>query len=100
MSKGLGKTQLAVMEAFSASPQKWLSVLDLAQYAYSPKAIGPPQLASVRRALVKVIPLMGLICRRVQPKGRFGWENKYMQNCELQAIFAAYDWTQPRKLNC
>ncbi len=30
---------------------------------------------------------------------RFGWEIKYMQNCELQAIFAAYDWTQPRKLN-
>ena len=99
MSKGLGKTQLAVMEAFSASPQKWLSVLNLAQYAFSSNAIGASELASVRRALVKVGPLMDLKCRRVQPAGRFGWENKYMQNSEFEAIFAAYDWTQPRKLN-
>ena len=99
MSKGLGKTQLAVMEAFNAFTQKWLSVLDLAQYAYSPKAIGPSQLASIRRALIKVIPVMGLILRRVQPKGRFGWENKYMQNSDFEAICAAYNWAQPRKLN-
>ena len=89
MSKGLGKTQLAVMDAFNASPQKWLSVLDLAQHAYSPQAIGPSHLASTRRALVKVVPLVGLICRRVQTKGRFGWENKYIQRSQFEALCAA-----------
>ena len=90
MSKGLGKTQLAVMEAFNATPQEWLSVFDLAQYVYSPKAIGASELASVRRALIKIGAVMGLTCRRVAAKGRFGWDNKYMQNSEFQAILAAH----------
>ena len=99
MSKGLGKTQLAVMEAFNASPKEWLSVSEVANYAFNSAAPGAAELASVRRALVKVIPIMDLHCRRFRLEAQLGWKNKYMKYSELAAIFTEHGETPPRKLN-
>lgn len=79
MSKGLGKTQLAIIEAFQSSPTEWLGVYDLADYAYFGQNIGAAQLSAVRRALIKLAPALNLKCSRVPFEKSLGWQNKYIQ---------------------
>ena len=74
MSRGLGKVELRIKAALEAASGKSYSYADLAKIVFPGDAIKAKHLSSVRRAVLKLQPIMGLRKGRDGIKGR-GWQS-------------------------
>ena len=73
MSRGPGRIDRVIKQAFDGAPSNFFSVLDLTKIAYPEVVIERKHLQSVRRALSKVIDANGLPTRHIGLPKR-GWQ--------------------------
>jgi hypothetical protein len=77
MSRGMGRTQRAILAALQAEPGRRFTVNELAAVAFPGIYIGPAQIESVRRALKTLGPKIGLHEVRVGQSNVGGWHYAY-----------------------
>ncbi len=73
MSRGAGSVQRGIIAAFEAAPGRRFTVEELAAEVYLGQEIERKHLVSVRRALDKVVPKLGLARSRAGKSGQGGW---------------------------
>jgi len=73
LSRGLGKVQCAIIAAFNDHPNRHFKIAELASLAYPGVAIEDKHCQSVRRAMIKVAPELGLTKCRASRSGERGW---------------------------
>lgn len=75
MSKGPGRVQSAIINAFESVPEGRFTVAQLAVRAYPGVTLEKRHLNAVHGALIKLTPVLSLRKCRVGTLGRQGWRH-------------------------